>query len=96
MRELVASVFCVPSLLQIMEWNEFDLLKIDIEGAEVEVLGGRPQWLTKIRYIVGEGHIGAGYTIDACKKDLEPMGFNVDLFKMTSGAWVFFARRISS
>jgi FkbM family methyltransferase len=89
-------VISVPSLMRMMGWDEFDLLKIDIEGGEVEVLGGRPQWLTKVRYIIGEGHNGAGYTIDACRRDLEPMGFKVDLLKTMDGAWIFAARQISS
>jgi FkbM family methyltransferase len=90
-----ADVISVPSLMRIMGWDEFDLLKVDIEGAEAEVLGGRPQWLAKVRYIIGEGHIGAGYTVDACRRDLEPLGFKVDVLKVMDGAWVFLARRIS-
>ena len=95
-QEIDVEVISAPSLMRMMGWDEFDLLKIDIEGAEVEVLGGGPPWLAKVRYIIGEGHAGAGYTIDACRRDLEPLGFKVDLLKTMSGAWIFFARRGSS
>jgi FkbM family methyltransferase len=95
-RRLEVEVFSVPSLLKMMGWDEFDLLKIDIEGGEVEVLRGRPEWLRKVRYIIGEGHVGAGYTIGACRADLEPMGFEVKQIKLMEGAMLFGARRLSS
>jgi FkbM family methyltransferase len=86
--------YSVPSLMHLMGWEEVDLLKIDIEGSEVGVLGGRPQWLNRVRAIVGEGHEGVGYTIDACRRDLEPMGFEVQMLEMREGAaMLFFARR---
>ncbi len=95
-RKVDVDVISIPSLLRLMGWDEFDLLKIDIEGAEVEVFAGRPEWLRKVRYIIGEGHVGAGYTIEACRADLEPMGFKVDRIKSTEGAWLFGARRLPS
>src|ERR1017187_10064031 len=68
-RSVDVEVLSVPSLMRLMGWEEIDLLTIDIEGGEVEVLGGRPQWLEKVHCIIGEGHIGAGYTIEACRRD---------------------------
>jgi len=89
--------YSVPSLMKLMRWEEIDLLKIDIEGSEVGVLGGRPEWLRKVRAIVGEGHEGVGYSIEACRKDLEPMGFEVQLLEKREGAaMVFFARRVTA
>lgn len=86
-------MFSVPSLMALMGWREIDLLKIDIEGGERAVLGGRPPWLTKVRCIIGEGHFGAGYGIGACRQDLEPMGFRVEQIEENGGAMVFLARR---
>jgi FkbM family methyltransferase len=83
----------VPSLMKLMGWAEIDLLKIDIEGGETAVLGGRPDWLRKVRSIVGEGHVGVGYTIEACRADLEPMGFQVRLLDQRAGAMLFVAQR---
>jgi FkbM family methyltransferase len=83
----------VPSLMKLMGWAEIDLLKIDIEGGETAVLGGRPDWLKKVRTIIGEGHVGVGYTIEACRTDLEPMGFQVRLLDQRAGAMLFVAQR---
>ncbi len=86
-------VLSVPSLMALMGWEDIDLLNIDIEGAEKEVLGGRPSWLMKVRCIIGEGHVGVGYTIEACRTDLEPMGFRVEQIESSDGAIIFLARR---
>jgi FkbM family methyltransferase len=86
-------VVSVPSLMALMGWDDIDLLKIDIEGGEKEVLAGNPAWLRKVRCIVGEGHFGVGYDIDACRRDLEPMGFRVESIVENDGAWAFLARR---
>ena len=87
-------LYSVPSLMKLMAWEGIDLMKIDIEGSEVQVLGGRPEWLRKVRAIVGEGHDGAHYSIEACRHDLEPMGFRVQLLDKREGAAiVFFAQQ---
>jgi FkbM family methyltransferase len=83
----------VPTLMKLMGWAEIDLLKIDIEGGETAVLGGRPDWLKKVRTIIGEGHVGVGYTIEACRADLEPLGFQVKLLQQRTGAILFVAQR---
>jgi FkbM family methyltransferase len=84
----------VPSLMKLMGWDGIDVLKIDIEGAEREILGGQPAWLKNVRCIVGEGHYGVGYMIDACRRDLVPLGFEVEEVDRREGAaMVFVARR---
>jgi FkbM family methyltransferase len=83
----------VPSLMARMGWQTIDMLKIDIEGGECEVLGGRPEWLNRVRTIVGEGHLGAGYDMDRCRADLEPMGFEVAEIGRTSGSILFLGTR---
>jgi hypothetical protein len=90
---LEVDVLSVPSLLWLMEWERFDLLKIDIEGSEKEVLGGHPPWLEKVRCIIGEDRFLAGYTIEACRGDLEPMGFEVRQLVKSVGTLPFLARR---
>jgi hypothetical protein len=76
-----------------MGWNEIDLLKIDIEGGENDVLGEHPEWLRRVNTIVGEGHFGAEYDIDRCRRDLEPMGFSVIEISKNAGAMTFSASR---
>ena len=83
----------VPALMQRIGWQEVDLLKIDIEGSEAEVLGGRPPWLKAVRCIIGEGHFGVGYTIETCRRDLEPMGFDVRELQRNEYSMVFLAHR---
>ena len=79
--------------MQRLGWTEIDLLKIDIEGGEKAVLGGQPAWLKRVRCIVGEGHLNAGYSPDACRADLEPLGFDVEITAQLKNAILFLARR---
>jgi FkbM family methyltransferase len=47
----------IPSLIDRTGWTQIDLLKIDIEGSEIEVFGERAQaWLPKVRNLVIELH----------------------------------------
>jgi FkbM family methyltransferase len=92
-KTLNVQVFSVPTLMTMMGWQQIDLMKIDVEGAEREVLGGQPSWLKNVRCLIGEGHFGVGYTLEACRKDLEPMGFDVQELYRNEGAMVFLGRR---
>jgi hypothetical protein len=83
----------VPSLLAELDWTELDLMKIDIEGGEKEVLGGRPEWLSCVKAILGEGHLGNGYTIERARSDLVPLGFTVELLNQRKGSFLFLATR---
>ncbi len=93
---LEVDVVSGPSLMALMGWDEIDLLKIDIEGGERELLGGQPSWLTKVRCIIGEGHVGAGYSMDVCRRDLEPMGFRVEQLQKSEGSMIFLATAASA
>jgi FkbM family methyltransferase len=93
-RTVDVEVFSIPSLMKLMGWMHIDLLKIDIEGGEKDILGGQPSWLNNVRCIVGEGHVGVGYDIEACRRDLEPMGFSVkETYRTEGAAMVFHAYR---
>ena len=83
----------VPSLLTELGWAKLDLMKIDIEGGEKHVLGGRPVWLSCVNAILGEGHLGNGYTIERARSDLVPLGFTVDLLDQRRGSFLFLATR---
>jgi FkbM family methyltransferase len=91
--QVEVDMLSVPSLMQRIGWRDIDLLKMDIEGSEAEVLGGRPAWLNQVRCIIGEGHFGVGYTIEVCRRDLEPMGFVVQELQRNEYSMVFLARR---
>jgi FkbM family methyltransferase len=43
-------------ILKNMEWDSVDMIKIDIEGAEFELLSENTEWLGKTKYLVIETH----------------------------------------
>lgn len=88
-----ADLKSVPSILKQLGWLNVDLLKIDIEGGEATLLSGRPAWLNSVRTIIGEGHAFVHYDIEACRRDLEPMGFEVTELAQSEGAMLFVAHR---
>lgn len=53
----IVSATTVAALLQRQDWNELDLLKLDIEGAELAVLSsGVGSWLDRVKCIILEIH----------------------------------------
>ena len=83
----------VERILSELGWETVDLVKIDIEGGEKSVLGSHREWLSRVRSIVGEGHLGYPYTVDDVLADLEPAGFNVKILRVFEGSFHFFAQR---
>lgn len=67
----------VPEIMRQMGWDQIDLLKIDIEGAEKEVLHRNNAWLQNVRIITGESHINVGYPFAALQADLQAAGFSL-------------------
>jgi FkbM family methyltransferase len=61
--------------------QQVDLIKIDIEGAEIEVLEHAARWLTgrKARLIVEPHHVNGTLSTDRCVAVLERAGFSVRL-----------------
>jgi FkbM family methyltransferase len=58
-----------------MGWDDIDLLKIDIEGAERSVLTENNSWLDKVRMVIGESHVDVGYSYAQLQRDLGEHGF---------------------
>lgn len=46
----------VPKILRECGWDQVDLLKIDIEGAETELFRGKLDWLARVRALAIEFH----------------------------------------
>ena len=92
-RTVPVEVMSIPSVLSKLGWSRIDLLKIDIEGGEKPLLGDRPEWLKSVGAILGEGHIGYGYTPDKARNDLAPFGFQVKIYRERKGSFLFFADR---
>src|SRR5262249_30847457 len=57
-------VVTVPQILQCFSRTNVDILKIDIEGAEKELLDGDPSWVTSVRVIAAELH---DWIVDGCE-----------------------------
>lgn len=66
------------TLLKIIEdlkIERIDLLKMDIEGAEKDVLKDAAAWLSKVQMMVIELH--GDYTETHLRRDIEPSGFHI-------------------
>jgi FkbM family methyltransferase len=70
----------VTDLMALMGWQRLSILKLDIEGAEAEVLGQSAHaWLDRIDKLIVEAH---GPTIEAhVKKTLRQSGFAVKRYR---------------
>lgn len=72
-----------------------DLMKIDVEGAEHEILGAGVSLLGRVARIVGEYHPASTGTGESLKALLEREGFRVEMEPnpKAPGTGMFFARR---
>jgi FkbM family methyltransferase len=74
-------VMTLPELIQELDWSAVDLLKVDIEGAEIEMLAACPDQLLseRIRQISIEFHDFCGITpaaaVRRCLGRLHSLGF---------------------
>ncbi|SMC35276.1 FkbM family methyltransferase [Moheibacter sediminis] len=65
----------VNTLMKTYGFDNIDLMKIDIEGAESELLKTNTEWLEKTDTIIIELH--NPYGLGDLEKDLEPFGFKI-------------------
>ena len=83
-------VLTVPDVMSRVGWDRIDLLKIDIEGAEEELLARDNQWLDNVGALILEIHPNT--TVDRLNGYLAPYGFT--LRRHGSGREpVYFARK---
>jgi FkbM family methyltransferase len=61
-------VLDIPSLLQSAAWDDVDLLKVDIEGAEADVFASCSPWIRLVRFMIVETH--PPYSINQLLADL--------------------------
>jgi FkbM family methyltransferase len=63
----------VNTILRNHGWNHIDILKLDIEGAEAEVLLNGEEWLPRTRMLLVEFHVQE--IRKKCTAELEKFGF---------------------
>lgn len=80
----------ISSLLALNNWNEIDILKLDIEGAEKEVFSSDDiSWLRRIKLLIIELH--DRYKKDCTKTVFEALGtFNYDAHFHHENIFIFF------
>lgn len=84
------------SMQTLMEQNEIkkiDLLKIDIEGAESEILRVNNNWLAEVENIIIELH--RPYDVKDLEKDLKPFGFSIIIPNTDNGFKSIFLKKDS-
>lgn len=69
----------IPEILKRYQWNQIDVLKIDIEGSEIEVLSTSNEWLNSVNVMLIELHdrFRFGCT-SALEKAILPFSFDVE------------------
>jgi FkbM family methyltransferase len=65
-------VLDVPSLMKLVGWDKIDLLKVDIEGSEIEVFASSESWIDSVDSMVVEIH--SGYSLDRFINDISRSG----------------------
>jgi FkbM family methyltransferase len=84
--QVTAPAFSMDSLFERCGWSTVDFVKMDIEGAERDVLRDAERWAPKVASIGVEVH--APYTVEECEHDLQQLGFKTARLS-SHGAGVF-------
>jgi FkbM family methyltransferase len=86
----------MPEILHDLGTNEIDVVKIDIEGAELDLFSAPDiSWVRSVRYFLLEthSHFGFGASPEMITETLAPYGFTVDVYNRNKG--LMLARRTS-
>jgi FkbM family methyltransferase len=80
----------ISSLLELQNWNDIDIIKLDIEGAEKEVFSANDlSWLKKVKLLIIELH--DRYKKDCTKTVFEALGkFDYDAHFHHENIFIFF------
>ena len=70
----MAPAITLNTLLARHGWDQVDFMKMDIEGAEEQVLRSATEWAAQVRSIKVEVH--GTYTVSDCASDLRALGFD--------------------
>jgi FkbM family methyltransferase len=75
----------IPTILAECQWEQIDLLKIDIEGYEAILLTQNNDWLSKVNIIVTEIHEG----VDVQNIKVIMVSFSFEYFLEKGGNFIF-------
>jgi FkbM family methyltransferase len=75
----------VSRMIEKLNWNKIDLLKVDIEGYEGILFTQNNDWLKKVEVIIMEIH--EGVAIQLIEDAIAPYGFTNS--KQKKGNWIF-------
>lgn len=87
-----ASSFTIDTLMRMNGIEYIDFLKMDIEGAESQVLDSNAEWMQKVDTINVEAHFDHIST-EECQQRLENAGFDVTIGK-NDPKWLWGQRQI--
>lgn len=81
---VAVSALTMEEIMRCAGISTIDILKMDIEGAELSILERRPAWLQKVRVLLAELH---GPRQDEMQAWLREMGFQVECEGSQLKAW---------
>lgn len=73
--KLTIPTVSIEKIMNKLKWDKIDILKIDIEGAEDDLLKSSPHWLSSVSLIIMEIHPNT--SPDKIQAYLKPYGFQV-------------------
>ena len=83
-KTVTVSALTMEEIMRHADISTIDILKMDIEGAELLILEGRPAWLQKVHLLLAELH---GPRQDEMQAWLREMGFQVECDGSQITAW---------
>jgi FkbM family methyltransferase len=84
--QVTAPAFSMNTLFELSGWATVDFVKMDIEGAERDVLREGAEWAPRVDSIGVEVHWP--YTVEECGRDLQALGFETGrLASHGAGVW---------
>jgi FkbM family methyltransferase len=82
----------IDALLDHMQWESVDFVKMDIEGAEREVFSRAGSWVERVRCLKVETH--EPYSLHSCVYDLVRLGFETEPDRTHPRALIAYNRRV--
>lgn len=86
--------YSITSLMDKLGWKSVDLVKMDIEGAELDLLKNAESWIHRIATLKVELH--GSYTVQECTYDLRRLGLQCEADPMHPRAVIAYNHRATA